>query len=419
MRKYLTILFGMLLAALTVSTTRADTTVKILHLQDTPAFLELWKQIGSEFEKQNPGVKIDWQYLENEAFKAKLPTTLQSKERPDLFYSWSGGVFYDQARAGVLKDITKSMEGEWAATLSPAGVKAFTYEGKVYGAPMKTSLEILWFNKELLKKAGVDPASLSTWSGFIDAVKKCKAAGITPLATGGGDKWPLHFYWTMLALRIGGKEAFEAAYNRTGEGFDSPTFVKAGEMFKELIDLKPFQSGFLGAKFPDAAGYFGDGKAAMFFMGDFLYGVQKKNSQSGKGVPDDQLDFVPFPAVEGGKGNDAILGAVEGWLVSKGAPDEAVKFLRFFLNKENQTKMAAAGIHIPLTLGAETALPNPFFRRVAEAFNKSPYLQIVYDQLLGANVGRVVNDVSADLAAGATSPKEAAQAVQEAWESEK
>jgi raffinose/stachyose/melibiose transport system substrate-binding protein len=126
--------------------------------------------------------------------------------------------------AGVLKDITKAMEGEWAASLSPAGVKAFTYDGKVYGAPMKTSLEILWYNKELLKKAGVDPASLATWNGFLEAVKKCKAAGITPLATGGGDKWPLHFYWTMLALRIGGKEAFEAAFNRTGEGFDSPTF---------------------------------------------------------------------------------------------------------------------------------------------------------------------------------------------------
>ena len=284
MRKHLTILSGILLAAVTGIATAADTTVRILHIQDNPKFAELWKEIGAEFEKQNPGVKIDWQFLENEAFKAKLPTTLQSKDRPDLFYSWAGGVFYDQARAGVLKDITKAMEGEWAASLSPAGVKAFTYDGKVYGAPMKTSLEILWYNKELLKKAGVDPASLATWNGFLEAVKKCKAAGITPLATGGGDKWPLHFYWTMLALRIGGKEAFEAAFNRTGEGFDSPTFVKAGEMFKELIDLQPFQPGFLRAKYPDAAGYFGDGKAAMFFMGDFLYAGQKTNSQSGKGV---------------------------------------------------------------------------------------------------------------------------------------
>ncbi len=228
MRKYLTILSGILLAAVTGIAIGADTTVKILHLQDNPEDLELWKQIGAEFEKQNPGVKIDWQFLENEAFKAKLPTTLQSKERPDLFYSWAGGVFFDQARAGVLKDITKSMEGEWAATLSPAGVKAFTYDGKVYGAPMKTSLEILWYNKELLKKAGVDPASLATWSGFLDAVKKCKAAGITPIATGGGDKWPLHFYWTMLALRIGGKEAFEAAYNRDGRGLRQPNLCEGG-----------------------------------------------------------------------------------------------------------------------------------------------------------------------------------------------
>jgi raffinose/stachyose/melibiose transport system substrate-binding protein len=417
MRKHLTILSGVLLASLTGTATGADTTVRILHLQDNPKFLEVWKQIGAEFEKQNAGVKINWQFLENEALKAKLPTMLQSKERPDLFYSWAGGVFYDQARAGVLRDITSFMEGDWAATLSPAGVKAFTYEGKVYGAPMKTSLEILWYNKALLEKAGVDPASLATWNGFIEAVKKCKAAGITPLATGGGDKWPLHFYWTMLALRIGGKEAFEAAYNQKGEGFDSPTFVKAGQMFKELIDLQPFQPGFLGAKYPDAAGYFGDGRAAMFFMGDFLYAGQKQSSQSGKGIPDQQLDFVPFPAVDGGKGNEDVMGAVEGWLVAKGAPDEAVKFLRFFLNEENQTKMAAAGMHIPLTKGAEKALVNPFFRRVAEDFTKAPYLQIVYDQFLGANVGRVVNDISADLVAGAITPEEAAQTVQEAWES--
>jgi raffinose/stachyose/melibiose transport system substrate-binding protein len=118
MKKHLTILFGMLLTALTVSTSRADTTVRILHLQDNPKYLEVWKQIGADFEKQNAGVRIDWQFLENEAFKAKLPTTLQSKERPDLFYSWAGGVFFDQARAGVLKDITTFMQGEWADSLN-------------------------------------------------------------------------------------------------------------------------------------------------------------------------------------------------------------------------------------------------------------------------------------------------------------
>ena len=144
MKKHLAILSGILIAAVAGIATGADTTVRILHLQDNPKFLELWKQIGADFEKQNPGVKIDWQFLENEAFKAKLPTTLQSKERPDLFYSWAGGVFFDQARAGVLRDITKFMEGEWADTLSPAGVKAFTYDGKSFGLTRRCSKRPGW-----------------------------------------------------------------------------------------------------------------------------------------------------------------------------------------------------------------------------------------------------------------------------------
>ena len=78
MRKHLTLLSAVVLTAFSAIASAADTTVKILHLQDNPEFLEIWKGIGTDYEKQNPGVKIEWQFLENEAFKAKLPTTLQS-----------------------------------------------------------------------------------------------------------------------------------------------------------------------------------------------------------------------------------------------------------------------------------------------------------------------------------------------------
>ena len=46
----------------------------------------------------------------------------------------------------------------------------------------------------------------------------------------------------------------------------------------------------------------------------------------------------------------------------------------------------------------------------------SDYHQIFYDQFLGADIGRVVNDVSTDLAAGMVTPVEATKQVQEAWE---
>ena len=37
-------------------------------------------------------------------------------------------------------------------------------------------------------------------------------------------------------------------------GFAGEDFVKAGELFKQLVDLQPFQNGFLGSKHLPAIG---------------------------------------------------------------------------------------------------------------------------------------------------------------------
>ena len=41
---------------------------------------------------------------------------------------------------------------------------------------------VLWYNKPLFEQAGVDPASMSSWDGFLAGVQKFKDAGITPLS---------------------------------------------------------------------------------------------------------------------------------------------------------------------------------------------------------------------------------------------
>jgi hypothetical protein len=53
--------------------------------------------------------------------------------------------------------------------------------------------------------------------------------------------------------------------------------------------------------------------------------------------------LVFFPEVQGGKGkaND-IFGSVYGWLVSKDAPKETVEFMKVWLGKNIQTKIAAS-----------------------------------------------------------------------------
>jgi raffinose/stachyose/melibiose transport system substrate-binding protein len=396
----------------------SQTVVRMLHIEDDPEKVTLWEHIAREYEAKHPNVRIQLSHMDNQSFKVWLPALLKSSERPNIIHSWGGGVFQELVDAGELKDISAQMRGEWGESLDPKGLAAFTTpQGAVYGAPLKVDPQVVWYNKALFEKAGIKAADIKSYGDFLEAVKKLKAAGMTPIAVGAGDQWPLHFYWTMLALRLGGKEAFETAYNRTGEGFDSPTFVKAAEMFKELIDLKPFQPDFLRANYRDAAAYFGDGKAAMHFQGPYDYINQRLFSSNGKGIPEEQLGYFTFPMVEGGKGNpDDTLGAIVGWLVTKNSPDEAVDFLRFFLNKDHQTEMARRNMHIPTTKGSAEALQNPLLKRLAEDFERSSYLQVVYDQKLGRGGGMMVNELSAALAAGSITPKEAAQGLQEEWQ---
>src|SRR5580700_2061762 len=92
-----------------VASVAADTTVKWLYIETNPEIIQYWKDVIAKFEKAHPGVKVETQFLENEAYKAKLPTLLQSSDPPDIFYSWAGGVLHAQVDSGVLRDITSEM----------------------------------------------------------------------------------------------------------------------------------------------------------------------------------------------------------------------------------------------------------------------------------------------------------------------
>jgi ABC-type glycerol-3-phosphate transport system substrate-binding protein len=135
----------------------AETNVTILHVNEIAAAKTLWDKIAADYNAAHPGVKVQFQYLENEAFKAKLPTMLQSEDsRPSLFYSWGGGLMDAQYKAGSLKDITKDV-ASWETALSPTAVDAFKVEGKVVGVPFEVGEVVLWYNKKLFEKAGVQP----------------------------------------------------------------------------------------------------------------------------------------------------------------------------------------------------------------------------------------------------------------------
>ena len=401
--------------ALSLFSTANAVTIKWLHLyaDSAPEMPSILKAV-EEYEAKT-GNTVELQYLENEAFKAKLPTMLQSNDRPDIFYSWGGGVMYDQARAGFLRDISSAVPSDYLSGVSEAAANAFTFEDQRVGLPLQVSQVAWWYNKDLINQAGVDVSKIVMWDDLLDAVKQIKAAGITPICLGGKDKWPVHFIWTHLHIRNGGQDLFLESMNNGGWG--RPEYIKSGEQMLDLVNLDPFQDGYLAATWPDQAGMFGDGKCAMILMGNWMYGAQASNSASGEGLGDDNMGMFNMPATKGGLGDVGdTLGGINGWLFSSSAPDEAVDLIMHYVSKATQSQDAGNGAYIPVVKGADSSIKNPFLQQVAGNIANSKYHQIFYDQFLGADIGRVVNDVSTDLAAGIISPEEATAQVQEAWE---
>ncbi|MFC5834053.1 extracellular solute-binding protein [Nonomuraea insulae] len=389
-------------------------TLEWWHLSTAEPLKSLWAQRAKEFEAKNPNVTIKATVLENDAYKAKLTTITQSDKAPDIFASWGGGVLKQQIDAGLVKDISADT-ADVLPTFTPAALSAYQLDGKTYGLPTDIGLVGFWYNKKLFEKAGITEAP-ATWSGFLDDVKKLKAAGVTPIALAGKEKWPGHYYWAYLALRIAGLDALKQA--ATDHDFTKPDFVAAGQQVKALADLQPFQKGFLGAAYstPDGqSATVSNGKAAMELMGQWAPSVQ---TDSGKGLGDD-LGFFPFPAVEGGKGSvgDAFGGG-GGLAVGADAPKEAVEFVEFMTEMGNHSKAVESGGVLPVLKGEESAVKDPNLKQVATLLAAASGYQLYLDQAYPPAVGQQVNDSVAELIAGTKTPQEVGADITEVAKSE-
>ena len=404
----------------TATTAMADkVTITWWHITTAEAQKAVFQKMADDYMAAHPNVNIEITVLENEAFKTKLTTVMQSGEPPDIFQSWGGGVMNQYADAGLMKDITADLDadgGAWRNTFSPGALGVYGYNGKNYGVPWDMGMVGFWYNKDLFSQAGIS-APPATWSELLDDVKKLKDAGITPIALGEGDKWPGAFWWEYLAVRIGGKAAFDAASSRSGAFSDKP-FVDAGTKLKELIDLEPFQDGSLGATYGDESTTMGNGKAAMELMGQWAPSVEKDNSTDKQGIGDN-LGWFPFPAVEGGAGAaEDALGGGNGFGVGKNASPEAIDFVKYLTSAESQVACAKEGFCVPVVKGGEAGLSDPLLLTVQKGAAAAQYFQLYYDQYLPPAMGSVVNDSVQGIFAGTLTPEQAAQAVEDSAKQE-
>ncbi|MEV3858762.1 extracellular solute-binding protein [Streptomyces sp. NPDC050095] len=383
------------------------TVIEWWHIQTTAPTKTIWPERAKAYEAANPKVRIKLVPLENEAFKSKMTALTSSGKLPDIYHTWGGGVLKQQIDAGLVEDLTDAVKPETDAMV-PAALAAYRFDDKMYALPMDIGAVGFWYNKALFKKAGISTPP-ATWDAYLDAVKKLKSAGITPIALAGKEKWPGMYYWAYLAIRIAGVDGMQKAAD--AKDFSGDDFVKAGQHLKDLVDLQPFQKGFLGAGYSTPNGEaatMGNGKAAMELMGAWAPITQ---ADAGKGLGKD-VGFFPFPAVAGGKGAGTdVFGGGNGYAVRKGAPKEAVDFLKWFMSAENDRLLVKTASMIPVRKDAASALTDPNLTAVSDMVGKATGFQLYLDQAFPPAVGQEVNDSVAALMAGSKSPEAVARSI--------
>ncbi|WP_329310921.1 ABC transporter substrate-binding protein [Streptomyces sp. NBC_01262] len=294
------------------------------------------------------------------------------------------------ASTGVLDDITDMANKlPYKDGLSAAHRRLATYNGRTYALPFTAEASVLFYNKGLFKKAGLDPDKPPmNYAEIISAAKKIRALGKDT-------------YGYAIAGQCGGCNVFEFTPHIWASGgdvlsadgkkalFDTPEVTDALAFYRKLYTdgSMPAQSKTDNGTNQPAA--FQSGKLGMTPLGAFF--VQVLNT-------DDKVDFgvAPLPGRNGGSasfaGGDEIA-------VTKNAKNkaQAQEFVRWATGEQAQTVLAENGV-VPVRTDLIDKIYTPLdprYKVLAEAMEKgrTPY-STVENALFNDNNGPWVNMIN-------------------------
>ncbi|GKU80644.1 extracellular solute-binding protein [Niallia sp. NCCP-28] len=381
-------------------------TLTIWHVE-TGAGEESIKNAAKRFEEKHPGVAVKVVRQENDPYKTKLSVAMGGGNPPDVFHSWGGGWLKNFVDAGQVYDITGEIDKDsyLEAAISPA-----TYEEKVYGVPIGMDIVPVWYNKEIFEKYGLKEPE--TYDELITIVKKLKANNIIPFALANKSKWPGSFYMMYLAERIGGKDLFNEAYERTGRGFDDEAYVQAAAKIQELVKMGAFPDGVNGLNYDTGQSrqLLYSNKAAMEIQGSWIIG----NIRNEMPEFEKKLGFFLFPAVEGGKGSakDIVGGVSPVFSVAEKSvnKDLAIELVKELGSKETAEEMANKNGGISAVRGVN--YEDEYVKKINEVLESAEYMQTYYDQTLPTAVATEHLDTTQGIFGLSMTPEDAVKKVE-------
>lgn len=325
-----------------------------------PTILELIQQ----FEKENPKIKVNLTDLTWSDGHEKIVVAFGSGTAPDVLELGSDWV-PEFSYQNVLLDVTFEAEKIKKEFLmwEPATIgNLMDASQKIFGFPWILDTRVLFYNKDLMKKAGLNPDKPpKTWDELLDY---CEAVNrLKPDAYGFGansaERHRLYKKFLPFLWANGGKilsdDLRESEINKS-EG------VQALEFYKELT-----QNGMTDTQaMLDEA--FKHNKIGFVISGGWLLNNLRKN------YPELNFGICLMPKPESDRGTPASFAGGEFLVINKKTknPFEALELMKFLIRKDNCLKVCQAiGSGFPSARGAEL---DPYYRN-------NPDLSIFHEQL--------------------------------------
>src|ERR671921_2609289 len=352
--------------------------------------LAMWERSGGNkqmvdmlvaaWNKKNPDCKVKLTYIPHTEMVGKIAQGIASGEVPDLM--GMDLIYAPQfEKAQQLVDITDRIK-DWPElkTASKGHMTVATFEQKLYGVPLYADVSALFYNKDLFKKAGLDPAkpptSLAELRTYADKIT----------ALGGGIKG---YYlpgncagcniFTVGPLMWASGAKIEA----TGPG-DEPLVgdgVKQVLQFtREMVKSRNVPPGARSENGETFHLQFGSGKVGMMGTGNFnITLARQQNPKMDFGIallpgaaPNSSASFI---------GGDLVV-------VPKGSKrvDDAVNFMKFLLSDEVQVEVYAKALNLTTRsdmVDNKYFKAEPLVQDVAKALEvgRTPYTLTFFEQI--------------------------------------
>lgn len=295
-------------AAASAETTAAETeaeitepvTIKFANYGVLEAGYDVyWNNLLDEFKKENPNITVE---LVTAPYGEIMNTVINMAgggDKVDLMYGEMDWI-PTLVEAGLAAPVKDVLSEELLSDVYPNMLNACSIDGEAYGVPMYVSPFLLYYNKDLFEKAGLDPNTPpTTYEEMLEIAPK-----LAELKTDDGNQvYP--FGLTTASVPVSGACLTSSVYNFGGTVLDEngnlaidDGFRDAVNMWKELHD-KGYN--LENSKLKDLRNLFALGQLAMYY--DQSWGFNGVKS-----INPDAADFIASAApLKGGNGEGASV----------------------------------------------------------------------------------------------------------------